>query len=335
MQMTSDRQLDWNAVPDVGGKLPSGIVQLRIMDWEEKQTNAEGRVEKGERAGQPKIAKLMYQCHFEGVAPEEAVGLKWSEYYVFGSDLDPQAYQQQTIYDSIGARQAKKLLADAQVPWSSSLVGTFSASIGAMVLLKVDHKKEKRRDTGEDIVACRTGRSYKVGEAHPQYIPCLLDTCDMCVTARASGLGTPLIPQGGMGMPPPPAAPKAPAMAPGVPPAPTAPAPLPPAMPSYPAAPVAPPATGPAQVGVGIPGSTTMAPAVAPVAPPAPVMAPVAPPVAAPVTPAPVPQMAPVAPAAPVGTACPFCQQIVAMADFAAHIAAHSAQTVQQFQQEA
>jgi len=170
MQMTSDRQLDWNAVPDVGGKLPSGIVQLRIMDWEEKQTNAEGLVEKGERAGQPKIAKLMYVAHFEGVAPEEAVGLKWSEYYVFGSDLDPQAYQQQTIYDSIGARQAKKLLADAQVPWSSSLVGTFSASIGAMVLLKVDHKKEKRRDIDEYYVACKTGRSYKVGEAHPQYM---------------------------------------------------------------------------------------------------------------------------------------------------------------------
>ena len=185
MLLTRDLQVDWNSVPDIGQKLPSGVVQFKISAYEERMTSAEGL----KKDGSAKVAKYMIVCRLEGMAPEEAIGASREEFFVLGSDEDPLMQAAKTFYDSIGARSLKRMLGDAQVPWSASLVATLNSSIGAMFCAQVNHKMEKRSDTGEMFVGVRLGTTFKVGERVPQYVPCALAECLMCQSARGTGTG--------------------------------------------------------------------------------------------------------------------------------------------------
>lgn len=331
MMLTRDVQVDWNQVPDIGQKLPSGIVQFQIKDYEERMTSAEGVVEKGDRAGQPKIAKYMVVAKLEAVAPEEAQGMTREEFFVLGSDEDPLMQQSKTFIESLGARSLKRMLGDAQVPWSSSLLASLSSSIGAMFLIQVNHRKEKRRDTGEEFVATRLGTSYKIGEKMPQYIPCNLPECVMCVNAKASGVGMAVL---GAPTVVPPATPMAPPVTPPV---------IPPAT----APPVPPPSsTGVPPAGTGVASATLQYASGPAVSVPPPAAAQVQAPTQAPQVAAPAPvQTPPVAtppptPAPAAGTVkCRLCNADVAQAEFAAHVekcaAAAAAAAQGMFKQEA
>jgi hypothetical protein len=268
MMLTRDLQVDWGQVPDIGQKLPSGFVQFKIVSFEERMTSAEGT----KKDGTAKVAKYMIVCKVEGLAPDEAIGGTREEFFVLGSDADPLMSQAGTFYESIGARSLKRMLGDAQVPWSSSLVATLNSAVGAMFVAQVKHQKEKRSDTGEDFVGVRLGTTFKVGEKVPQYVPCALPECLMCQAARGVGgvgaVGAPSIPQVGapsvpkMEAPPvyagpnypnPPVAPVIPA-APVAPVMPAAPAPAVPPFPTAPAATA--PVTAPAAVVHPAPAAT-------------------------------------------------------------------------------
>jgi hypothetical protein len=184
--LTRDIHLDWTNVPDPSsGKLPPGFLQMKILDYEDKMTSSDGV----DSQGNPKIAKYMIIQHLEVVAPEEAAGLTRDEYYVVGSNEDSNMQKAETLYrkDNYGASALKGCMGSAQVPWSASLMATLQSSIGAMFVVAVTHKMEKRRDTGEDFVAARTGRTFKLGEKMPQIVPCSLPTCEDCKALRMSG----------------------------------------------------------------------------------------------------------------------------------------------------
>lgn len=283
--------MDWNEVQDVRFQIPAGVVQWRIKDFEEKMS--QDKPGETDKLGNPVVAKYMIVMKLEGVAPEEAVGATKDEYFVLGSNLDPMMSQAQTFYDSIGARQLKQYLGAAQVPWSASLVNTLNSSLEAMFLTAVKHKLEKNykgdidESTGKvkEYVTANLGRSYKIGEMIPKVIPCGIPECDACKQYAESHGNG----SGGM-QPMTSAAPMTAAPIPStptqVPPAPKPAAPPTPGAPSAPAAPKPP-------LSMVKPAPATTAPAAAPI---------------------------------PKGfVKCSICGELVAEADYGAHLEACAA----------
>lgn len=348
MLLTRDVNVDWNQVPDPSsGKLLPGFIQMVIKDYEEKMTNAEGM----DKEGNPKVAKYMLVCHLEAVAPEEVAGMTRDEYFVLGSNDDPLMSKSDTFYkrENYGASGLKGMLGAAQVPWSSSLLATLNSSIGAMFLLGVTHKMEKRRDNNEEFVGVKTGRTFRIGEKIPQIIPCALPACEDCKALR--GVVSP-VPSVGASTAPPTVPPVAPPMAPPasgprvnpVAPAVLSPLPAAPAIPTTPTAPapgVMPsllptpsmPSVSPA--GGGVPGGVNAPPAVTvpqgtmPAGPGAPSTAQVE---AAQAVAGVQPATPPVTPPLPEGhVRCKICQVWTGpAAEYGAHVAVCAAQVAQQ-----
>lgn len=135
---------------------PSGIVQLEVEELEETQS---------------KSNKLMFTATFKGVLPPDVENIPHFEYYVIGSDDDPQAQDVKTWKKSMGAQQLKKLLRALQVPLVDDLHQAIAMAKGKQALVTTTQVTETAEGEYKGRIRCNLGRFFALGERQAAIAP--------------------------------------------------------------------------------------------------------------------------------------------------------------------
>lgn len=126
------RQVDWTDVPD-SNILPEGLYVCEIESIEEKQS----------RSG-----KLMYHGTFR-VADGVMKGSPLFEYFVIGSDDDPNADQPQTWKAAIGSRRLKAVFRAAQVPDDRDIDNRIAVAVGQRLIAAVQQETDQKKTNAD------------------------------------------------------------------------------------------------------------------------------------------------------------------------------------------
>lgn len=140
------KAVNWDAVPD-SNVVPDGTYLVSIAEINEQQS---------------KSGKLMYNARLEIVEPEDFAGMGVFEYFVIGSDEDPDGDQEATWIKSIGARRIKNLFKAAQVPMDSDMDNIIAAALQAQLVISVSQNIETEGDY-KGRVSNRIGAFYPLG----------------------------------------------------------------------------------------------------------------------------------------------------------------------------
>jgi len=143
--------VNWEDVPD-SVLLPHDIYDAVIKSTELKFS----------KGGDGKVQKLMAVVAFEVTAPERFEGWVRTNYYVLGTDDDPEAVEEATSKDSGGFRGLKRLAKCANTPLDPELEVTLEALPGAQVSLMVTQEKDNQGRMQNRITTV-----YPVGEQLP------------------------------------------------------------------------------------------------------------------------------------------------------------------------
>lgn len=115
------RAVNFDAVPD-SNVVPEGLYQTQIESFEEKSS---------------KSGKLMYLLTFEIMEPAEYAGQKLFEYFVIGSDEDPDGAEEATWNKAVGAQRMKQVLKKSQVPMDTDMDNIAAAAVQSQQVINV------------------------------------------------------------------------------------------------------------------------------------------------------------------------------------------------------
>lgn len=144
------RQVDWDEIPD-SNIFPEGIY-LAVGDaMEERMTQEAG--------------KLMFVPTFIIEEPKEYAGLKISDYFVIGSNDDPEAELAPTWKSSIGGKNMKRMIKGLQIPLTPDTDEIGANMVGSKVLLRIDQQVDdgKKNPDYKGTIRNRIRGYYEVG----------------------------------------------------------------------------------------------------------------------------------------------------------------------------
>jgi hypothetical protein len=118
------RQLNWDAIPDKVN-LEAGNYRMKIVSIKELEPL-------GEQAPQ-----LTYLCTFEVDEPVEHRGEMHFERFRIGDENDPMAEDENTWRRSMGAKNMKKMLKEAQCVLLDTDEATYEAAKGQVLIVKI------------------------------------------------------------------------------------------------------------------------------------------------------------------------------------------------------
>lgn len=161
------RIVPFNHIPD-SSVFPDGIYRLTVEKFDVTQTK--------EREG--KQQKFMFALTGKIVAPEQYKNMLYSEYFVIGTEQDPDAEQVETWQSSIGARSFKRFVKALGIPVgdeedAESLAASIrGAEFLATIVTKVEPDTKKINGVEQDNpykgrVNNNTSAYWKVGEKEP------------------------------------------------------------------------------------------------------------------------------------------------------------------------
>lgn len=137
---------------------PDACVHFRIAALDLGYSNTKGDPDK--------VAKLMVKARFDALAPAPVAGMSHFEYYVLGTDENPQ----QPMPGSMGSRQFKKLLTRAQVPKNNDMAALCQMATGAEFMASmVQYKEEDGAYKG--ALRNRIADYHRVGEREAALAP--------------------------------------------------------------------------------------------------------------------------------------------------------------------
>lgn len=117
--------------------VPDGAYALQIAQVEETET-----------AGGPEAALpagcLMYRAQYHISEPDPYVGYPQYDYFVIGTEQDPEAQDPETWKQSIGARQLKRMFKAAQVPMSEDIDDMCATAAGQQLVAVIGQQITKR-----------------------------------------------------------------------------------------------------------------------------------------------------------------------------------------------
>lgn len=122
-------EVDWDEVPD-SAVVPVGNYLVSVDTVEAGMSKNTG--------------KLMYQGTFKIEEPKEYANLQLRDFYVLGSDDDPQGSDQKTVRTSIGMQRLKNLFKATSGTMGASLDACCREAEGQQVMARVTQTEDKQ-----------------------------------------------------------------------------------------------------------------------------------------------------------------------------------------------
>lgn len=122
-------EVDWDEVPD-SAVVPIGNYLVAVDTVEAGMSKNTG--------------KLMYQGTFKIEEPKEYANLQLRDFYVLGSDDDPQGSDQKTVRTSIGMQRLKNLFKATSGTMGASLDSCCREAEGQQVMCRVTQTEDKQ-----------------------------------------------------------------------------------------------------------------------------------------------------------------------------------------------
>jgi len=120
--MATGYKIPWDDVPEGRPLLPNGLIKMKLEVFEEKES---------------KSRKVMIIGHFRCVEPKQVKNLPYVEFFVLGTEDDPQCKDPSTFAKSVGMGRLKTLLKKAQVRLDPNLSKTLRLAEGHEVIASV------------------------------------------------------------------------------------------------------------------------------------------------------------------------------------------------------
>jgi hypothetical protein len=146
------RAIAWEGIREAGVLLPPGLIKFKIEDMTEEVSQNTG--------------KAMIVAHLRAVEPKQVRNLSTTEYFVIGTDDDPNCDDPATYGKTVGASRFKTLIKKANVRQAPTLEKTAKLAEGQEFIAAVTQEVEKDGKYAGRI-RNRIAAFFAIGERKP------------------------------------------------------------------------------------------------------------------------------------------------------------------------